>query len=326
MKSCQKEFCLVSDSPFNLGFIIIVFIVVVHEWDSQVALGIKNFLPMQEAQETRVWSVGQADPLEEGTAIHSSILAGRIPWTEESGGLQSVWLQRAGHDWAQHSTVGILFTESVCRRALVWHLKQHMDGVLLKTVWQAVQPPGTALPVVPGCNSHWRHRTRVSKPQPQTKLGLLLIFVNKLVLEQSHGPLVTHHLWQLLLYPGRIESFWHIPWGHKAFYSLALCSKLASFDTEEAGEHLLFSPSSTQVSLSWQQLLTPLWGAHLLHSASMFTEGPVLLQLQEGAPGLTSAAKVRVISLRMGVHVLGVNSGPLIRVFFLFRREGFFSS
>ena len=124
--------------------------------------------------------------------------------------------------------------------------------------------------------------------------GLVLIFVNKLVLEQSHGPLVTYRPWQLLLYPGRIESFWYIPWGHKAFYSLALCSKRASSDTEEVGEHLLFSPSSTQVSLSWQQLLTPLWGVDL-HSASVYTEWPVLLQLQEGAPGPTSAAKVRVL-------------------------------
>ena len=44
---------------------------------------------MQETQETRVRSLGQEDPLEEKMAAHSSILAGIIPWTEESGGLQS---------------------------------------------------------------------------------------------------------------------------------------------------------------------------------------------------------------------------------------------
>ena len=38
------------------------------------------------------------DPLEEGMATHSSILAWRIPWTEEPGGLQSMELQRVGHD------------------------------------------------------------------------------------------------------------------------------------------------------------------------------------------------------------------------------------
>ena len=42
--------------------------------------------------------LGQKDPLEEEMATHSSILAWRIPWTEEPGGLQSTGLQRVGHD------------------------------------------------------------------------------------------------------------------------------------------------------------------------------------------------------------------------------------
>ena len=45
-------------------------------------------------QETRVQSLGLKDPLEEGMATHSSILAWRIPWTEEPGGLQSMGSQR----------------------------------------------------------------------------------------------------------------------------------------------------------------------------------------------------------------------------------------
>ena len=45
-------------------------------------------------------SLGQEDPLEEEMATHSSILAWRIPWTEEPGGLQSLVSQRVGHDWA----------------------------------------------------------------------------------------------------------------------------------------------------------------------------------------------------------------------------------
>ena len=49
-------------------------------------------------QETRVRSLGQEDPLEKGMAIHSSILAWKIPWTEETGGLPSVGSQRVGHD------------------------------------------------------------------------------------------------------------------------------------------------------------------------------------------------------------------------------------
>jgi len=48
--------------------------------------------------ETQVPSLGQEDPLEEGMATHSSILAWRIPWTEEPGGMQSVGSQRFRHD------------------------------------------------------------------------------------------------------------------------------------------------------------------------------------------------------------------------------------
>ena len=51
-------------------------------------------------RETWVRSLGQEDPLEKEMATHSSILAWRIPWTEESGGLQSVGSQRVGHDLA----------------------------------------------------------------------------------------------------------------------------------------------------------------------------------------------------------------------------------
>ena len=49
-------------------------------------------------EEMRVWSPGREDPLEEGMAAHSGILAWRIPWTEEPGGLQSIGLQRVRHD------------------------------------------------------------------------------------------------------------------------------------------------------------------------------------------------------------------------------------
>ena len=49
-------------------------------------------------RETQVLSLGQEDPLEEGMATHSSILAWRVPWTEEPGGLQSMGLPSAGHN------------------------------------------------------------------------------------------------------------------------------------------------------------------------------------------------------------------------------------
>ena len=49
------------------------------------------------------WSLGQEDPLEKEMATHSSILAWRIPWTEELGGLQSTGSQRVGHDWVTNT-------------------------------------------------------------------------------------------------------------------------------------------------------------------------------------------------------------------------------
>ena len=51
-------------------------------------------------QETQVWSLGWEDTLEKEMETHSNILAWRIPWTEEPGGLQSMELQRVGRDWA----------------------------------------------------------------------------------------------------------------------------------------------------------------------------------------------------------------------------------
>ena len=62
---------------------------------SLVAHMVKNLPAMQE---TQIQFLGREDPLEKGMATHSSILAWRIPWTEEPGGLQPMGLQRAGQD------------------------------------------------------------------------------------------------------------------------------------------------------------------------------------------------------------------------------------
>ena len=53
---------------------------------------------MQETEEMWARSLGQEDPLEEGMASHSSILAWQIPWTEEPGRLQTMESQRVGHN------------------------------------------------------------------------------------------------------------------------------------------------------------------------------------------------------------------------------------
>ena len=70
-----------------------------------MAQRIKRLLAMQE---TRVRSLGWEDPLEKEMATHSSILAWRIPWTEEPGGLQFVGSQRVGDDWETTITTILL--------------------------------------------------------------------------------------------------------------------------------------------------------------------------------------------------------------------------
>ena len=56
---------------------------------------VKNLPAIREIQ---VLSLGQEDPLEKEMATHSRVLAWKIPWTEEPGGLQSMGLQRVGHN------------------------------------------------------------------------------------------------------------------------------------------------------------------------------------------------------------------------------------
>ena len=74
-------------------------------------------------RETWVWSLGQEDLLEKEMATHSSILAWRIPWTEELGGLQSMESQRAGHDWMTSPSLWVSSVESLWASAtmtVIW--------------------------------------------------------------------------------------------------------------------------------------------------------------------------------------------------------------
>ena len=69
-------------------------------WVSLMAHTVKNLPAMQE---TWVWSLDWEDPLEKGTATHSSILAWKIPWTKEPSGLQFMGSPRVRHDWATNT-------------------------------------------------------------------------------------------------------------------------------------------------------------------------------------------------------------------------------
>ena len=66
-----------------------------YSWASLLVHMVKNLPSMRE---TQVWFMGQEDPLEKRMATHSSILAWRMPWTEEPGGLQSMGLQKVRHE------------------------------------------------------------------------------------------------------------------------------------------------------------------------------------------------------------------------------------
>ena len=71
---------------------------------------VKSLLAMQKTQEMRVQSLGREDTLEKGMATHSSILAWRIPWIGEPGGLQSMGLQRVGHSSTTNSFTSLSCT------------------------------------------------------------------------------------------------------------------------------------------------------------------------------------------------------------------------
>ena len=96
-----------------------------HDWSdlasiesnaSLLAQQVKNPLVMQKTQETWVWSLDWEDPLEEEMATQSSILACKIPRTEDSGGLQSMGLQGVRHDWEQARVTESKNIEQNCGR------------------------------------------------------------------------------------------------------------------------------------------------------------------------------------------------------------------
>ena len=81
-------------------------------------------------RETRVWSLGQEDPLEKEMVTHSSILAWKIPWMEKPGRLQSMGSQRVGHDWATSLTHSLNIT--LMSRPAVCHISKAYEICLIE--------------------------------------------------------------------------------------------------------------------------------------------------------------------------------------------------
>ena len=80
-------------------------------------------------QETWVQSLGREDPLEKGMAVHSSIPAWRIPWTEDPGGLQSMASKRVRHDWVTKTFSFSQNTHKIKFRILINILKSTVSGI-----------------------------------------------------------------------------------------------------------------------------------------------------------------------------------------------------
>ena len=86
--------------------------------------------------ETQVRSLSQEDPLEEGMATHSSILAWRIPWTEEPGGLQSTGLHRVRHAWSDSTcTLSQKLTAPECYSSCVFSVRPHNTSGFIR-MWR----------------------------------------------------------------------------------------------------------------------------------------------------------------------------------------------
>ena len=70
--------------------------------------------------QAQVQSLGWEDPLEKGLATHSSILAWRIPWTEEPGRIQSLGSQRVGHNWATNTLTALIRYVTMAKTSIVF--------------------------------------------------------------------------------------------------------------------------------------------------------------------------------------------------------------
>ena len=108
---------------------------------------------MQEVQETLVESLGREDLLREDTATHSSIIAWRILWTEEPGGLQSIGSQTVGHNWS--SLVGMLCTRAMLCSFVVcsgiwydprWYMDGHLNIFVVIMLMCSVQFSRSVVP------------------------------------------------------------------------------------------------------------------------------------------------------------------------------------
>ena len=143
-----------------------------NSWASLVAHKAKNLLVMQE---TQVRTLGWEDPLEKEMATDSSILAWRIPWTEEPGGLQSMGWQRVSRTWLSNNKVTFIiylmwgFPGGASGKEPACHCRRHNEMWIRSLGWEdllekgiathtsnlAWRIPWTEEPIVHGAANSW---------------------------------------------------------------------------------------------------------------------------------------------------------------------------
>ena len=117
------------DSRFCRCFWMPILLIFKINFTCLVARMAKNLPAMHE-----IWVrfLGREDPLEEEMAPHSSILAWRIPWTEEPGGLQSMGSQRVGH-FMEYNLYAVQYTCFTCTVWVLTNTYRHVNTFALKT-------------------------------------------------------------------------------------------------------------------------------------------------------------------------------------------------
>ena len=107
VSSCNVPDFVSCQELFQAG--IVILILQMRKGFPGVTSGKEPACQCKRHNETWVWSLGREEPLEQGMATDSSILAWRIPWMEEPGRLQSMGLHRVGHNWSVLARIQIPF-------------------------------------------------------------------------------------------------------------------------------------------------------------------------------------------------------------------------
>ena len=142
-------------------------------WASQVALVVKNSSTNAGGAKALSSTLGWEDPLKEGMTIHSSILAWRIPWTEEPGGLWSTGSQRVRHDWSDLARVKLALVSEDCSNKTAQPAGWRQQAFVISGFWgqksakcqQSHAPPrrsrGESLPLTASMaivfRGFWKH-------------------------------------------------------------------------------------------------------------------------------------------------------------------------